>query len=134
MRIVHFMIERIGKLVYKMWEEALCICLGLSVFTNVFLIGYSITYEPQCERMHLEDINRKKDRVPSEEMAKGLAGASIGLEDDWEEQDNFFYVVECSYNEERYEWIVIFTPRDVGAVEKRVVGIRRDLGLITIYQ
>ena len=57
-------------------------------------------------------IDRKYDCVPREDLAKGIAGAAIGLEDNWETQEDFFYIVECTYNEERYEWIVIFTPRN----------------------
>lgn len=128
------MIEQIKKQLDRFGGKVLCSCLILSALVNIFLAGYSITYIPTCERRHLEVIDRTKDWVPSEEMAKGLAGASIGLEDGWEDQNDFFYIAECTYNEERYEWIIIFTPRDEGAEEKRVVGIRKDLGLITIYQ
>lgn len=134
MHTFYFIIEQTKKLPDSVVRKALGICLTISMALSIFLAGYSIAYEPKCEREHLEVIDRKYDCVPREDLAKGIAGAAIGLEDNWETQEEFFYIVECTYNKERYEWIVIFTPRDEHTGEKKVVGIRKDIGLISIYQ
>lgn len=110
------------------------ICLGICILISTFLLGYSMAYTPACERSHLEEIDRDYDCVPEGAMALELAGASVGFENNWTLQEDFAYAAECTYNEERYEWIVIFTPQQGETGGKRVVGIRRDIGLITIYQ
>lgn len=132
---INFLFVQIKRLLYKAGGKILWFCLVISVLTTAFLTGYITAYEPDCKREHMEIVDRKHDWVPTEEFARGIAGASIGLGDKWETQDNVFYTVECIYNEERYEWIVVFTPiEDENTGRKRIVGIRRDIGLITIYQ
>ena len=106
------------------------ICFVISILFSVFLIGYDIAYKPECKHEHLENINWEYDCVSSEELALKFAGAAVGFEDDWEKQNNFSYIAKCTYNIERYEWIVTFIPRDTLSMI-RVIGIRRDNHLIT---
>lgn len=125
--------KTVNKLLKIIKSNLLIVCFAISILVNVFLIGYRLAYQPDCKREHIEEINRNYDCVPNEKIAKAFAGAAIGLEDNWETQEKFSYTAQCTYNSERYEWIVTFFPTTRENIIK-IVGIRRDNHFITIYQ
>lgn len=116
-----------------MENKILYICLGISLFTSIFLGIYITKCEPVCERIHLDVIDRSIDYISDEQMAIDIAEACLGLDENWELQKNPIFDVKVIYSEESYEWIVVFLPRDLEKVEKRIIGIRRDYGNITDY-
>ena len=116
-----------------MKRKIIHICLLASFFINVILGSYIVIYNPICEREHLDVVYRSYNWVSNEEMAQELAEACLGLEDDWELQDNPKYEVEVIFCDSRYEWIVVFIPRGTEKGEMKIVGVRRDHGTITNY-
>lgn len=116
-----------------MRTKILYICLGISVLLSLVLCIYIAKYDAECEREHLDVINRDYDTISEAEGAKKIAAAYLGLEEDWELQENPVYDAEVTFNESGYEWIVIFSPNSSGSDKERVIGIRKDYGIITEY-
>lgn len=111
----------------------LYVCLGISVLLSLVLCIYIVKYDAECERVHLDVINRDYDTVSEAEGAKKIAAAYLGLEEDWELKENPAYDAEVIFNESGYEWIVIFSPTGSESDKERVVGIRKDYGIIAEY-
>ena len=116
-----------------MRTKILYTCLGISVLLSIVLYIYIVKYDAECEREHLDVINRDYDTISEAEGAKKIAAAYLGLEEDWELQENPVYDAEVTFNESGYEWIVIFSPKSSESDKERVVGIRKDRGIITEY-
>lgn len=116
-----------------MWAKILNVCLAASVLLSIALGIYIVTYDKECERIHLDVISKISNWIPEEEGAKEIAAAYIGLAKDWEEQENPRYDAEVIFNEKEYEWIVIFSPK-LSDCEERIIGIRKDYGVITEYE
>lgn len=116
-----------------MRTKILYVCLGISALLSLVLYIYIVKYDAKCERVHLDVINRDGDIVSEAEGAKKIAAAYLGLKEDWELQENPIYDAEVTFDESCYEWIVIFSPNDSESDKERVVGIRKDYGIIAEY-
>ena len=110
------------------------VCLGISILISVFLCIYDLNYEPVCERPHLDVIDRNRDIIPDGEEAIKLAEICLGLDSGGEADITPAYDVEAVFNEMSYEWIVVFTPEDLGEDREKIVVIRRDSGAINICE
>lgn len=116
-----------------MKTKILYACLAISVLISFALCIYIVKYDAECERVHLNVVNRDGNTVSEAEGAKKIAEAYLGLEENWELQDNAIYDVEVTFNESDYEWIIVFSPKTTEIEKARYVGIRRDNGIITEY-
>lgn len=112
--------------------------LIVSLTIIAFLGTYIVKREPICERIHLDDIDRNRNVVFDEEMAKRIAEAYIDSFDEplgWDE--DFVYDVKVTFDEVNYEWIVEYLPQ--APKGKMVVDggktarIRRDNGILSSY-
>lgn len=113
----------------------------VSVCTIIVLSLYIVNREPICERLHLDEIDRTKNIVSDEEMAKDIAELYIrGREkkENYEGEDirslEVTYNVEVIFNEKDYEWIVGYTtipPEGHYILDGEfAIRIRRDNGMV----
>lgn len=79
--------------------------LGISIIIIAFLSVKIDTRKPVCERTHVDDIDRTKDLVPDEEMAKKIVDLYHDAMNS-PETDKYDYNVSVYFEEERYVWIV----------------------------
>ena len=116
--------------------KVLYICLGISLFINLALGNYIVKWEPVCEKVHLDDIDRTKDIVPNEKTAIKIADAVIESDDYWSWEEDITYDVHATFDEYRYEWFVNYHPViEEGAYwldGGKNVRIRRDNGMVAI--
>lgn len=88
----------------------------LSILIIIILGTYIVKSEPKCERKHLDEIDRSKELVPDEETALKIADAIISGDKDVEWDEDFTYEVSVSFDEETYEWLVMYAPTIPGKV------------------
>lgn len=126
-----------------MKEKVLFLCLGIS-FIIIFLLGVNIIVRtPVCNRMHLDDIDRKKDVVSDEKMALEIAELYISERENYMNkvvrtnyvEDECEYDVEVTFNEQNYEWMVAYKVIQPGGSSfvldgEFAVRIRRDNGML----
>lgn len=111
-----------------------------SVLLNIALGIHLSIRKPECEHIHLEEIDRTKDVVPNENAAEKIAEIFMKSQDGklaWGKKID--YGVEVAYDDQNYEWIVYY---DANAnVEdgymildaNKKIRIRRDYGIITWF-
>lgn len=106
--------------------------LGISIIMIAFLSVKIDTRKPVCERIHVDDIDRTKDLVPDEEMAKKIVDLYHDAMNS-PETDKYDYNVSVYFEEERYVWIVwydIIIPEGVYLFDGGYGGmVRRDNGM-----
>lgn len=128
-----------------MKEKVLFLCLGIS-FITIFLLGANIIVRtPVCNRVHLDDIDRKKDVVSDEKMALEISELYITEREDYMNQvvrtnyhyveDEYEYDVAVTFNEQNYEWMVAYKVIQPGGSSfvldgEFAVRIRRDNGML----
>ena len=111
----------------------------ISIFVIVILSIYTVKVQPKCERIHLDDINRDEDiAYLDKEMARKLADIVTVAEDNYTEEVSMKYDVEIEFDERCYEWVVSYEPNglqlDDAINQSKVVRIRKDNGIITVYE
>lgn len=116
----------------------LTVLLGISILLIIILVIYTVEVEPECERLHLNDINRSEDiDYLDEEMARKLADIVTGAESGFINDEKIRYDVEIDFDEQSYEWVVSYVPKeakmDNEAYLDKVVRIRKDNGIITVW-
>lgn len=90
-----------------MKKEILLILTLCSVLMNIALGMELCTRKPNCEHVHLDEIDRTKDVVPNEKVAEQIAEIFIRSQEDhltWGR--GIEYGVEVTYDESRYEWMI----------------------------
>lgn len=102
----------------------------ISVLSNIFLGVYIVRMDKECHRWHIDEIHKNVDLYPDADAATEIAEACIGME---KEQAEEVYDVQIIYNKPEHEWIITFEPKEEGTEDRRVIGIRRDNGIITEY-
>lgn len=119
-----------------MKKSIFLILTACSVLLNIALGTY--IRKPNCEHVHLDEIDRSKDVVPNENTAEKLAEVFIGSQEGkWIKGRE--HGIEISYDDQRYEWIISYDP-NVNAEEEgtivldggRTVWIRRDYGTVFV--
>lgn len=116
-----------------MKNKILYACLSISILINAQLVMYIINMEPPCEHIHYDDIDRTKDIVPDEDTVRRIAETVLRMEKSaWGLKEDHYYT-DITYNEAGHEWIVIFSSNSSGSDKERVIGIRKDYGIITEY-
>lgn len=116
----------------------------LSIVLNLVMIIYLVTWKPECDRPHLDEINRMKDIVPDEAAAEKIARYSVragGSAGDFAMSDDEEFVVydaDVTFIEQTNEWIVDFTAHSPEGGQMifdgiSLVGVRRDNGYFTWY-
>lgn len=115
-----------------MKNKILSLCLGLSLL----LIVNIISCKPECERLHLDDVEKGRNVIPDEETAEEIAYILLEANSGFEgESSEFYYEAEVSFNEETNEWEVIFCPRPYDGKfvldGEKVVHLNRDSGMVT---
>lgn len=116
----------------------LTVLLGISILLIIMLAIYTVEVKPECERPHLNDINRSEDiDYLDEEMARKLADIVIGAENGFINEEKVRYDVEIDFDEQSYEWVVSYVSKesqmDNEAYLDKVVRIRKDNGIITVW-
>lgn len=117
-----------------MKTKILSVLLGISILVMIILSIYTIKVKPECERAHVDDINRNYYiKYFDEEMAREIADLVTGIENSDEVAG---YEVETEFDEQSFEWVVSYiskrTPGDDGEDENITVRIRKDNGMITL--
>lgn len=117
-----------------MKTKILSALLGISMLVIVVLSIYIIKVKPECERAHIDDIDRNRYiKYFDEEMAREIADLVTGIENSDEVAD---YEVEIEFDEQSFEWVVRYiskrTPEADGEDESITVRIRKDNGIITL--
>lgn len=105
----------------------------LSIFIIIILGTYIVKSEPKCDRKHLDEIDRSKELIPDEETALKIADAIISVDKDVEWDEDFTYEVSVSFDEETYEWLVMYAPTIPGKVVfdgGNYIWIRKDNGYV----
>lgn len=109
-----------------MKTKILSVLLGISILVMIILSIYSIKVKPECERAHVDDIDRNYYiKYFDEEMARGIADLVTGIENSVEDAD---YEVEIEFDEQSFEWVVRYDGEN-GSI---TVRIRKDNGIITL--
>ena len=117
-----------------MKNKILYACISISILINALLVIHIINMEPPCEHIHYDDIDKTNDIVPDEETARRIAETVLRMEKSaWGLKEDYNYYTDITYNEAGHEWIVIFSPKSSESDKERVVGIRKDRGIITEY-
>lgn len=125
-----------GDKVY-MCTKTISVCLGISWLVILLLSINIFTRDPVCERRHLDEIDKSKDVISSEEMAKKIVEI---YERNCEEYKNYEsakaqYAVNVIYFEQQYEWVVQFqaiVPEGQFILDGFYdVGVRRDTGMLS---
>lgn len=117
-----------------MKTKVLSVLLGISILVIFVLIIYAIKVKPECERAHVDDINRSYYiKYLDEEMAREIADLVTGIENSVEDAD---YEVEIEFDEQSFEWVVRYISKKMqeadGDSESVTVRIRKDNGIITL--
>ena len=126
-------------------EKILTLCLGIS-FTIILLLSINIIVrQPVCNRMHLDDIDKKRDVVTDKRMALEISELYLREREDYMNQevrtnyhnveDKYKYDVEVTFNEQDYEWMVAYRVIQPGGSifvldGEIAVRIRRDNGMV----
>lgn len=109
-----------------------------SVLLNMILGTYLSIREPKCEHIHLDEIDRTKNVIPNEKVAKKIAEIFMKSQEGklaWGRKIE--YGVEVTYDDQNYEWIVFFdananVEEDYVILDaNKKIWIRRDYGIIT---
>ncbi len=113
-----------------MKNKILSLWFGLSLL----LIVNIINCKPECERLHLYDVEKGRNIIPDEETAKEIAYILVEANSGFEDSE-FYYEAEVSFNEETKEWEVIFSPRTYDGKfildGEKIVHLNRDSGIVT---
>lgn len=102
----------------------------ISIILNILLGVHIVRMDKECQRSHVDEINRGIDWYPDADAATEIAEACIGMDQSHAEA---VYNIQITYRESIHEWIIAFEPKDEGTQDTRVIGIRRDTGVITEY-
>lgn len=102
----------------------------ISIISNMLLRVYIDRMDKECHRWHVDKIDKNVDWYPDADAVTEIAEACIGME---QSQAETVYDVQTVYNELDHEWIITFEPKEEGAEDRRVIGIRRDNTIITEY-
>ena len=87
-----------------MQTKILSVLLGISILVMITLCIYTIKVQPECERAHVDDIDRNRYiKYFDEEMAWEIADLVTGIEISAEDAD---YEVEIEFDEQSFEWVV----------------------------
>ena len=119
-----------------MKTKILSACLGITFLIN-FSLGINIAIrKPVCERVHLDDIDRSKNIITSEEMAKDIAELYIKKQEEYKNyEEDFTYEIECFFDEEKYKWWICYTtipPEGIYLLDGEfAIGVRKDTGMLT---
>lgn len=129
-----------------MKTKILYICFTLSVVLTLVMGVYLVTWEPECDHVHRDEIaiDRTKDIVPDEAAAEKIARYSLregGYAGGFSMSGEEFvrYDADVTFVEQTNEWIVDFTAfsREGGHMiiydGISHVGVRRDNGYFTWY-
>ncbi|GFI03599.1 hypothetical protein AALA79_02220 [Lachnospiraceae bacterium 64-25] len=119
--------------------KILVVLQAISIFVIVLLGIYTVKVQPECERIHLDDIERDEDiAYLDKEMARMLADIVMGAEDNLTDEANTRYDVEIEFDGQHYEWVISYEPNglqpDNEANQGKVVRIRKDNGVITVSE
>lgn len=121
-----------------MRKEILLTLTLCSVLVNIALGTELCTRKPNCEHIHLDEIDRTKDVIQNANVAEKIAEIFMKSQEGklaWGKEIE--YGVDVAYDEQNYEWIVYY---DANAnVEEnhmildasKTIRIRRDYGIIT---
>ena len=117
-----------------MKTKILSACLGITFLIN-FSLGINIAIrKPVCERVHLDDIDRSKNIITSEEMAKDIAELYIKKQENNENRLALTYEVVSFFDEQEYVWVVGYTaipPEGIYIVDGEfAVRVRKDTGML----
>lgn len=108
--------------------------LCISIIVIVILCQCIETREPVCMRVHVEDIDRTKDIVPNEEIAKKIVELYFTKKEGGEDSP-YNYNIQVKYDEEKYEWIIgyfIIQSEEHWVLDGDIsFGVRRDNGMVT---
>lgn len=130
-----------------MKTKILYICFTLSVVLTLVMGVYLVTWEPECDHVHWDEIviDTTKDIVPDEAAAEKIARYSVreggpagGFAMSGDEEF-VVYDSDVTFIEQTNEWIVDFTarsPEDGHIIIYdgiSLVGVRRDNGYFTWY-
>lgn len=130
-----------------MKTKILYICFTLSVALTFVMAVYLVTWEPECDHVHWDEIviDTTKDIVSDEAAAEKIARYSVreggpagGFAMSGDEEF-VVYDSDVTFIEQTNEWIVDFTarsPEDGHIIIYdgiSLVGVRRDNGYFTWY-
>lgn len=105
----------------------LLVGIFFSILLNVYLYNDIKYQEPQCGRIHTDDIDRSKDVVPDEKAAIKIARLSLPLE------ENLEYDIEVDFYENLDEWCVSFRPQNKNILDGGWrVRISRYYGIVNM--
>lgn len=120
-----------------MRTKIIYIYLGISYCIILFLSINLIIRKPICDRIHIDDIDRTKDVISDQEMAIKI----VELYESWSEKyknhesNGIQYEIEVIYDEQQYEWIVMFqviVPEGHTVLDGYYdIGVRRDNGMLS---
>lgn len=119
-----------------MKTKILSVCLGITFLINLSL-GINIAIrKPVCERVHLDDIDRSKNIITNEEMAKDIVELYIKKQEEYKDyEEDLTYEIECFFSEQNYEWVVGYTaipPEGVYILDGEfAIRVRKDTGMLT---
>lgn len=106
------------------------VLFGISIISNILLGVYIDRMDKECHRWHVDKVDKNVDWYPDADAVTEIAEACIGMD---QSQAEAVYDVQTVYSESNHEWIITFEPKEEGAEDRRVIGIRRDNTIITEY-
>lgn len=130
-----------------------CVILVVSVLLNILIVGYIMKKEvrisilfndylidciPTGKKISYDEINENINLIADEDMALRLAKAYLGDWLNYEEESDPLFTTTVTFDEEKYEYLVeIIIEQQAGkysgTVDRYLVGIRKDYGIVTFY-
>lgn len=94
----------------------LAVAFTFFALLNIFLVMDIHKRQPECERIHTDDADGASNVIPNEAAAVKIAEirASREVMGEFGLVEGIEYDTNVTYNEERDEWCVSFSPSDSG--------------------
>lgn len=122
----------------KMAKKIIVVINVVISFCLIIVLGiYTVKVKPECERVHVDDIDRTREiKYLDDEMAREIANVVMGIDNVSVGEEDTGYEVEVIFDEQNYEWVVSYISKEVmetsGTYETKSVRIRKDNGIITL--
>lgn len=121
-----------------MKSRILYIFFCISLVVNLLLCVCVIKQKIDCESNHPNGIDKTRSMIPDEETAERIAKVFLDtIEGDWGWEEGVEYEVYVSFDADKYEWVVHYSPKAPEGYMTidgaKIVGVRKDNGMLTFY-